>query len=194
MTGAPSTDHRRAVAERNATAILDAAERLLEHTSQLSMSAIAAEAGVSRPTLYAHFKTISDIVEAAVDRSVVASIAAFEAARPESGTPEEALRRMVLASWSQLGKFDALARGALEYVTRGAVLRTHEPLMETVRRLVDRGRAEGAFRTDMPADWLVSMFFTIMHGAYEHAGASGADPGEARELATRTIGELFGGR
>jgi AcrR family transcriptional regulator len=46
-------DHRRATADRNAAAILDATERLLERGAALNMRAIAAEAGVSRPTLYA---------------------------------------------------------------------------------------------------------------------------------------------
>ena len=57
-------DHRRATAERNAAAILDATERLLAQHAPLSMAAIATEAGVSRPTLYAHHKTLGDVVEA----------------------------------------------------------------------------------------------------------------------------------
>ncbi len=47
----PKVDHRRAIAERNAAGILDAVERLLQRGSSLNMAAIAAEAGVSRPTL-----------------------------------------------------------------------------------------------------------------------------------------------
>jgi AcrR family transcriptional regulator len=45
------------------------------------MVAIAAEAGVSRPTLYARFKSIGDIVEAAVEQSVHASVAAYARGR-----------------------------------------------------------------------------------------------------------------
>ena len=43
----PAADHRRAVAERNVEAILDAGERLLERHAQPSIAAVAAEAGVS---------------------------------------------------------------------------------------------------------------------------------------------------
>src|SRR5207249_6416905 len=109
-----AVDHRRAVAQRNATAILDATERLLARRASLSIVAIAAEAGVSRPTLYAHYKSIAEIIEAAVGRSVVQSLAAFEEARPGDGPADQALLRMAEASWKQLGRYDALARGAAE--------------------------------------------------------------------------------
>jgi AcrR family transcriptional regulator len=188
----PAVDHRRAIAERNAAAILDATERLLSRSSQLSMSAIAAEAGVSRPTLYAHFKTLADVVEAAVERSVLASVAAFEAARSDDGPAAETLRRMAEVSWSQLGRFDALARNSLDYLSPDAALRSHEHVLVPLRALVERGRREGAFRTDVPAEWLVSMFFTIMHGAYGHAGTYGIGDGDALDLVTQTLADVFG--
>jgi len=52
-----AVDHRRAVAERNVEAILDAAEALLEEAAQTSFAAVATRAGVSRPTVYAHYAT-----------------------------------------------------------------------------------------------------------------------------------------
>jgi hypothetical protein len=41
--------------------------------------------------------------------------------------------------------------------------------MTPLHALVERGQRDGAFRSDLPTDWLVSMFFTLMHGADEHA-------------------------
>jgi len=190
----PAIDHRRATAQRNAAAILDATERLLGRRVPLSMVAIAAEAGVSRPTLYAHHKTIGDIVEAAVERSVVQSLAAFEAAKPESGPAEDALRRMVAASWAQLARFEALARGAGEHLSPGALHRTHEAMMAPLHALVARGRRNGAFRTDVPAEWLVTLYFALMHGAEEHAHTHGMPRDEALELLTATVLDLFAPR
>ena len=186
-----AVDHRRAIAERNAAAILDATERLLGQGASLNMRAIATEAGVSRPTLYAHYKTIADIVEAAVERSVVQSLAAFEAARPEDGRADEALARMLAASLSQLARFDALARGAAEHMTPGALHRTHEAMMAPLHRLIDRGRRDGTFRTDVPADWLLTLYFSLVHGADEHARTHGLERERALELLTATAGELF---
>lgn len=184
-------DHRRATAQRNASAILDATERLLASGGALSMAAIAAEAGVSRPTLYAHYKTIGDVVVAAVERAVLDSMSAFEAARPEDGPAGEALERMLTASWGQLARFQDVARGAMDHLPPGAVHRSHEAMMRPLHDLVDRGRRDGVFRADVPADWLVSMYFSIVHGADEHARTYGISRDEALELLLRTAHDVF---
>src|SRR6478672_5277769 len=92
-------DHRRAVADRNRAAILDAVEQLLTERQPLTMVALATAAGVSRPTLYAHFKTLGEVMGAAVERAVLDSLTALEAAEPDVGPADEALGRMVEASW-----------------------------------------------------------------------------------------------
>ena len=187
----PALDHRRATAQRNAASILDAAERLMARRTPLSIVAIAAEAGVSRPTLYAHYRSIPEIVEAAVERSVVASLAAFEEARPQDGPADEALLRMAEASWRQLGRHEALARGAAEHLPAGAAHRSHRAMLAPLQALVDRGRREGAFRTDLPADWLVSLYFALLHGAQEHAAGHDTDRAQALELLRTSLADLF---
>jgi AcrR family transcriptional regulator len=187
----PSVDHRRATAERNAAGILDATERLLAKGASLNMRAVAAEAGVSRPTLYAHYKTLGEVVEAAVARVVGASLAAIEAAEPAAGPANEALERMVAASWAQLARFDALARGAREHLPPGGVSRTHAPLVKPLHDLVERGRSDGTFRSDVPADWLVTMYFAIVHGADDHVHAHRVARRRALELLTTTLRDVF---
>ena len=184
-------DHRRATAERNAASILDAAERLLARRTPLSMVAIAAEAGVSRPTLYAHYRSIPEIVEAAVERSVAASLTAFEEARPQDGPADQALLRMAAASWHQLGRYEALARGAAEHLQPGATHRSHQAMLAPLQALVERGRREGAFRTDLPADWLVSLYFVLLHGAQEHAAGHDMDRTQALGLLRTSLADLF---
>jgi AcrR family transcriptional regulator len=189
--GDGATAGRRAAAPGTAAAILDAAEALLDRGARLTMAALAGEAGISRPTLYAHYASVAEVVEAAVERSVVSSLAAFDAARPEEGPAPEALERMLAVAMDRLGRFDALARGAAEHLGAGAVHRTHAPLMERVAALVARGRDAGSFRTDLPAEWLVSMFPTLAHGADEHARAHGLDRDEAVALLARTGRDVF---
>jgi AcrR family transcriptional regulator len=183
----PAVDHRRAVAERNAAGILDAAERLLARRTPLSMVAIAGEAGVSRPTLYAHYATIADVVEAAVERAVVASLASFEAAGLQDGPAPDALLRMAEASWHRLAVVEALARGAAAHVSPGAVHRTHEAMLRPLRELIERGRREGAFRTDQPVEWQLSLYLALVHGADEHAAGHGTGRAEALELLKATL-------
>jgi AcrR family transcriptional regulator len=190
----PAVDHRRATADRNATAILDATERLLARHVPLSMAAIAAEAGISRPTLYAHHKTLPDVIEAAVGRAVHASLAAVDAAQPEVGPPADALERMLAASWGHLGGLDALARAAAEHLPGERMHRTHAPLMARTQRLVKRGQAEGAFRTDLPADWLVTTSLALVHAADEHTRTHRVGRARALQMLTTTVRELFAAR
>jgi TetR/AcrR family transcriptional regulator, mexCD-oprJ operon repressor len=190
----PTVDHRRATAERNAVAILDAAERLLARGTSLTMLGIAAEAGVSRPTLYAHHATIGEVVEAVTARAVTASLSAIEAAEPGRGPAGEALERVAGASWSQLAHFDAIASGAAEHVSAAALHRAHAPLMRPLQQLVERGRAEGTFRTDLPVAWLVRTYFALVHAADEHARAQRLKREDALAMLTTTLRDVFTAR
>jgi TetR/AcrR family transcriptional repressor of mexCD-oprJ operon len=190
----PKVDHRRAIAERNAAGILDAVERLLQRGASLNMAAIATEAGVSRPTLYAHYKTIADVVEAAVERAVLRSTAAFEAARPEEGPAGAALERMFEASFGRLASFQGLARVAGEYLPAGALHRSHHALMAPLHGLIARGRRDGSFRTDLPAEWLQTMYVQLVHGADEHAATYGVTRDEALRLLRASARDLFAPR
>ncbi len=165
----PTVDHRRAIANRNEAAILDATEQLITDGATLSMASVASAAGISRPTLYAHFASLSDVVEAALVRAVDAAVTAVEAAQPEVGPPEEALMRTLDASWGRLSRQDSLARAAAEHLPPKRQFELHAPLVSHMLALVTRGQADGSFRDDLPPEWLVRMFYAIVHAADEHA-------------------------
>jgi TetR/AcrR family transcriptional regulator, mexCD-oprJ operon repressor len=189
----PSVDHRRATSERNAAAILDATQRLLAKDAALTMAGVASEAGVSRPTLYAHFAGLPDVVDAAVRRAVAATLAAVDAAEPEAGPADEALLRMLAASWEHLARQEALARAANEHLPAGRLNASHAPLMSRLHELVVRGQADGVFRTDLPADWLVRTFYALVHAADEHARARRVTRADARAMLETTIRDLVAG-
>ena len=73
----PSSDARctapraqRADARRNVAAILDAATDCLARDPETSVADIAAAAGVGRITLYGHFKTRAELVDAVLARTI----------------------------------------------------------------------------------------------------------------------------
>jgi TetR/AcrR family transcriptional regulator, mexCD-oprJ operon repressor len=184
----PATDHRRATAERNTAAILDAAERLLARGAATSIVAVAAEANVSRVTVYGHFPAREDILEAVVERATRGAVAALDAAEPERGPPREALERLVAASWSELTRHLSSARAAAEQLSADAMRRAHEPILARVRALVERGRDAGEFRTDVPAEWQVATMLALGHAAADEvrAGRMNADAaGAALRLTLR---------
>jgi AcrR family transcriptional regulator len=189
-----TTDHRRAIAERNSAAIADAAMRLLERRRTLSMAAIAAEAGVSRQTLYAHHKTIGDVLAGVVDRAVAHALEGFEAAEAEHGDPAEALERMIAASWGRLTGLGALKQASEEHLPAERVHRAHAPLMERVHALVLRGQASGTFGADLDPRWMVTVYFALVHAADDYARASGAERDRALAELTMSVRAVFDAR
>src|SRR5579875_2819444 len=61
---------QRADARRNVAAILDAATECLARDPEVSIADIAAAAGVGRITLYGHFKTRAELIDAVVVRTI----------------------------------------------------------------------------------------------------------------------------
>jgi TetR/AcrR family transcriptional regulator, mexCD-oprJ operon repressor len=187
---APATDHRRATAERNVQAILDAAEDLLDRRGQPSVSAVAIEAGVSRVTVYAHFPTSEALLEAVVQRAVGRSTVALDEARPDSGPAPEALDRVLAAGWQELDRYGAVAVAAATELSPDALTRTHESAHERVRELVERGQADGTFRTDLPAGWLVASCFALVHACAGEVRAGRIGPDRGLDVLTTTVRSL----
>jgi AcrR family transcriptional regulator len=186
-----AVDHRRAVADRNRVAILEAVERLLANRQPLSMVALAGQAGVSRPTLYAHFKTLSEVLEAAVERVVLHTVSTVQATAPDAGPADAALLRMVDASWQKLASVEALATGAAEHLPTDYLHRAHMPLMSITLAVIERGQREGSFRTDLPAVWLVRAYTALIHAADEMARGHGPNRKQSLEILKTSVLDLL---
>jgi AcrR family transcriptional regulator len=93
-----AADHRRATAERNVAAILDAAAELLSQPGAASIAAVAARAGVSRVTVYAHFPTWEALLEAVVERAVGHTTAVLASADCSRGDGDDRADAGVLLS------------------------------------------------------------------------------------------------
>jgi TetR/AcrR family transcriptional regulator, mexCD-oprJ operon repressor len=187
----PAIDHRRATAERNIEAILDAVERLLERGAPASIVAVANEAGVSRVTVYAHFATREQLLEAVVERTVKRTSEALDEVEPERGPPLEALARVIDVGWRDLDRNNAIAQAAGEQLTAEALRRTHQAAHRRLRKLVDRGRRSGDFRTDVPAEWLVTAFHALIHAAGDDVRAGRMRAGAALDALRKTMHDVF---
>lgn len=193
MATAQRTGYQREVAERNVEAILDAAEELLQSDGNATISAVAAAAGVSRVTVYAHFPTWEALLEAAVERAVRRSMAALESVRPESGPPVESLDRMLAAAWQHLAWYQGMAAAVARFLSPEAVARTHEAAHRSIGALLERGRADGSFRTDLPADWLARACIALMHACADGVGAGQIAEHDAVRILTTSVRDLLTG-
>jgi TetR/AcrR family transcriptional repressor of mexCD-oprJ operon len=188
-----STDHRRATAERNVEAILDAAEALLTRGAAASTSAVAAEAGVSRVTVYAHFATREALLEGVAARAVGRASVALADARLDEGSALDALDRLIAVAWDHLDRGGAIARATSDQLPPAAMSRAHAALREPIGALARRGQAEGVFREDLPVGWLISSYFALMHACGEEVRAGTLAREDAVAILQPTLRAVFAG-
>jgi AcrR family transcriptional regulator len=162
---APARKPRRADAERSIAAILDAALDALASDPDSSMSAIARRAGVVRATIYVHFPTRTALLDAVMEHAVADVAEATRLAEPERGEPREALERVLLATWRELGRFHALLSINTARLSAEELHRRHLPVLTLLEPLIERGQKEGVFRSELPVSWHLAVIRAIVHTA-----------------------------
>lgn len=177
---------RRADAERSVAAILDAGLEALASDPDASMAEIARRAGVVRATIYVHFPTRDSLLDAVMDHALSEVAEALDAAAPEQGEPEEALRRLLRATWRQLDRFHSLVSINTARLSKEELHRRHLPVIQKFAPLIERGQQAGVFRADLPVSWNLAMILAIVHAASGElqSGRIAASKVEAAMLST----------
>jgi TetR/AcrR family transcriptional repressor of mexCD-oprJ operon len=154
----------RADAARNRDAILDAALHSLGTNPHASMTDIAAAAGVGRVTVYGHFSSRDDLLEALIIRTIQRAEAEFSAL-DLSGPPVDALELLLRRSWRIVDSIHGLLAAAEEAFSNDRLLEHHQQPQARIEELLKRGQADGTFRSDLDAAWLTSCITAIVHTA-----------------------------
>jgi AcrR family transcriptional regulator len=156
---------RRADAERSIESILVAAIEALSNDPDVSMAEIARRAGVVRATIYMHFPTRESLLDAVMERTVAEVAEATRAADPTAGSPEEALQRVLRATWTKLSDFHATLAINVGRLSAKELHRRHQPVMSQFVPLIERGQKSGVFRRDVPVAWHLAMIRALAHAA-----------------------------
>jgi TetR/AcrR family transcriptional repressor of mexCD-oprJ operon len=187
----PDTTRRRADAERNIAAILEAGLACLSRNADASVAEVARAAGVGRVTLYGHFPSRQALVDAVLAHAIGQAHAVLDAEAIDQGPAAEALARLVRSSWRIVDQHRRLLAAGQRALPPARIRRHHDQAMARVERLIARGQQEGAFRTDLPRPWLVATFYSLMHSAAEEVDAGRLDPAQAPGVLATTILAAF---
>ena len=122
-------------------------------------------AGVVRATIYVHFPTRTDLLDAVMEHAVAQVVEAMRVAEPQRGEPVEALERVLRATWRQLAQFHGLLAMNTARLSAEELHRRHVPMLDQIEPLIERGQKQGVFRSDLPVAWHLAVVRAIVHAA-----------------------------
>jgi AcrR family transcriptional regulator len=167
--------------DRTRTRILAAAGPLLVRAPRSSLADVAAAAGVGRTTVHRCFATRDALLDALAVTAVDRIEEAVHTSALEEGTAVEALQRLVAGL---LGIADTFAFASTAQAWALPELEaTWGDLDRRLCTLVDRGKASGEFRADLPTTFVVD----ALAGLLDAAGTSVADGRTARRNAPHDV-------
>lgn len=187
-----NTPRLRADGQRSVAAILEAAVAVLGERPAASMEEIAAAAGVSRQTVYAHFRSREVLLGALLDDFTDKTMAVLDAARLEEGPPTAALVRFLDSSWEIFGRHPFLLHVTFPPVAAEVDRKRHEPMLQRLERLIRRGQASGDFDPSAPISWLLAVTVAIGHAAGEEVRAGRISQQQAATAVHKAVLRVFG--
>jgi AcrR family transcriptional regulator len=185
---------RRADAERNITGIIAAAGDLFGRGQSPSMGEVASAAGVRRATLYGHFPSREELLDAVIAHAITHTDETLTALELDGDPADVAVERLVRTSWPILDRYRRLRTTALAELGAERLRAHHDRTLHHVERLVRRGQDNGLFRTDLPLDWLITTFYAVLHAAADEADAGRVTPADAPDLLATTVLSLLAAR
>ncbi|SDJ01311.1 TetR/AcrR family transcriptional regulator [Nonomuraea jiangxiensis] len=186
MAAPSARSRRRADAERSIARIVSAARELMSSDPNATTDDIAQAAGVGRMTLYGHFRTRADLIEAALTDALRAGEETL-ASIDLTGDAREAMTRLLASSWELLAESGALLAAAEGVLPAGRVRELHAEPVQRMTELIHRGQEQGVFRTDLPTTWLVSLTHYILHGATNEVRVGRLPAQDAADVVTKSI-------
>ena len=183
---AKSGTRRRTDATRNREAILSAGMEVLSADPDAGLGDVAKASGLTRTTVYAHFATREELLEELLRRAVAQTVQLIDASHPTSGPADEALQRVLAASWQQVGRHASLTEAMARVLgERAATL--HAPVEQRPASLLRRGRSDGTFRDDVSERWLLTAYFALVHAAGREVASNSTTITEAEHNLVRTV-------
>jgi AcrR family transcriptional regulator len=182
---------RRADAERSVAAILAAACQVLNDRPEASMDDIATAAGVSRQTIYAHFRSRDALIGSLLERVTERVVDAIRAADLDTGPATGALIRFIELAWRAFEGNPFMLHLATPSASPEQERDRHQPILAPLEHLVTRGQRTGEFDPAVPVSWLLAAIIGLGHAAGEEVRAGRLTPDQAIEALRRSIPRML---
>jgi AcrR family transcriptional regulator len=179
-------------------AILAAALRLLDRRglAGITMSALAEEAGISRPTLYHYFPDVDSVLAAWVGREVSRGVALLVARAEGIADPVQRIAQLVadqcavFASQEHRLGAEHFESETVAPAVRRQVTRSMAPLRQLLARTLAEAAGQGALRVDVAPDLAADLILGLLGAVRRHLVDGTIDPAAA---AAAVLGVLFRG-
>jgi AcrR family transcriptional regulator len=181
----------RADARRNVNRILAVTAELIAIDPGVSMEKVAAAAGVSRATLYHHFRSRDALLDVLTDRSIREVTAALHVARPSEGAAPEAMERVLLAAWEVIGRYRGLVIVNPRRLERSVLRSRLEPALAPLRALIIRGQDARTFDPELPVEWLIGTLTDLIHAASRQVTSGTMEADVAQRALLRTAAAVL---
>jgi AcrR family transcriptional regulator len=146
---------------------------------------------LSRQTVYAHFGSREELLEALADRAAERLQDAMDAADLDTGPALAALLRMLEMAWQtfEAEPFLLSVPRASTHSHRDG--HRHAPVVDRLARILDRGRKDGDIDPSLPLTWLTSAALALGHAAGEDVRDGRMTPGQALAALRLTTYKAF---
>jgi AcrR family transcriptional regulator len=177
---APQARRRRSDARRSIGAIVSAACTVLGDRPDASMEDIAAAAGVTRQTVYAHFPSRDALIAALIETAGAETLAAIDSARLDTAPPADALREFLDICWELMRRYPFLL--ALTRVPQPDGDAVHHAATAKLEQIIRRGQRTGDFDHALSATWLATAVLGLVHTAADQVTAGRMSTGETAAM------------
>jgi len=171
---------RRSDARRSIDAILSAACTVLGERPDASVEEIAATAGVTRQTVYAHFPSRDALIAALIETAGAGTLAAINSARLDAARPADALREFLDICWELMRRYPFLL--ALTQVPQPDGDGIHRAATAKLDQIIRRGQRTGDFDHALSAAWVATATLGLVHTAAEQVTAGHLTTSEAAPM------------
>lgn len=169
-TTGPSGRERRADAERNRQAILDAALHALARSPDAALDDIARAAGITRTTVYRHFPNREALVSAVYVRALAGVTTAVTSSHLEQGPVPAAFQRVVDAVLGVADEYAILVNGPGVDLNEPSLVAGYEEALRPVVALATRAQSTGELLPTLPAWWIADCLFALLLAALAREG------------------------